>query len=619
VVRPVRPVVTLASGDSIQAAVNANPAGTVFMLAAGKYYNQTIFPKDGQQFIGAPGAVLDGSTVLSGWTYDNGYWQHKGLPSPLPQSGSAQPGHPNALAREDLFVGDKLYTRADSLQSLKSGSWYFNAATKTAYLKDNPQGSKVELSTTPGAFAPSGAHGVVIKGLTIEKYASKAGQDGAIAAGDGWQILDTVVRFNHGLGVQLGSNSVIQGGQVVDNGQLGIGVFYGNNAKVMGVEIARNNYAGFNTYWESGGIKMTNSGNVVVKGNYVHDNDGVGIWGDINMKNTLYAGNVVVGNTESGIMHEISYDATIRDNVSLRNGVHSGYDIMPAQIYLEASQNTKVYGNLVEVAPSYGHGISLIDSNRGSGTYGPYVLQNNSVHDNTIVHLANHGQSGMLEGDHDLIGLRNTWNSNDYVTPSGSYGLFNLDYASLNFSGLQQRGLEKNGTLSIEQRTALAVVPGTTQGDSLNGTTKNEVLVGLNGNDTLNGGGGKDVLSGGPGKDSFVMNKGYDNTSIIDFQITEDTIRLNGYGFANFAAVQKAMRQSGSDVDLNMGDGHHVLIKSTTVAQFTSANFSLVSSASVTGTATPASLDDHGSGDHSVYLYGTPANTALHTELHLLH
>jgi parallel beta-helix repeat protein len=47
-------------GDSIQAVVDANPAGTTFYLRAGVHSGQTVKPRDGDKFIGEPGAVLSG-------------------------------------------------------------------------------------------------------------------------------------------------------------------------------------------------------------------------------------------------------------------------------------------------------------------------------------------------------------------------------------------------------------------------------------------------------------------------------------------------------------------------------------------------------------------------------
>jgi parallel beta-helix repeat protein len=52
--------IVLKAGDNIQSAVNKYPAGTTFRLTAGTYYGQEIRPKNGNQFYGEPGAILDG-------------------------------------------------------------------------------------------------------------------------------------------------------------------------------------------------------------------------------------------------------------------------------------------------------------------------------------------------------------------------------------------------------------------------------------------------------------------------------------------------------------------------------------------------------------------------------
>src|SRR5208282_6830265 len=54
--------VTSPLGAGIQAAINANPAGTVFDLVAGSYSGQSFSPQSNDQFIGAAG----GGTVFNG-------------------------------------------------------------------------------------------------------------------------------------------------------------------------------------------------------------------------------------------------------------------------------------------------------------------------------------------------------------------------------------------------------------------------------------------------------------------------------------------------------------------------------------------------------------------------
>src|SRR5712692_6555726 len=51
--------------QDIQTAVNANPSGTTFVIAAGLYRMQSVTPKDGDVFLGQPGAILNGSRQLT--------------------------------------------------------------------------------------------------------------------------------------------------------------------------------------------------------------------------------------------------------------------------------------------------------------------------------------------------------------------------------------------------------------------------------------------------------------------------------------------------------------------------------------------------------------------------
>jgi parallel beta-helix repeat protein len=57
--------VVINPGDSIQAAVNASPAGTSFLIKRGVHRRQRVKPKDGMSFIGEAGAVLDGENVAT--------------------------------------------------------------------------------------------------------------------------------------------------------------------------------------------------------------------------------------------------------------------------------------------------------------------------------------------------------------------------------------------------------------------------------------------------------------------------------------------------------------------------------------------------------------------------
>jgi Ca2+-binding RTX toxin-like protein len=606
--------VLLNPGDNIQAAVNANPAGTVFVLTPGVYRGQEIIPQDSQQFIGEPGAVLNGSVVLSNWHLSNGYWQATGLPTLAAPSGVAG-SNPEAPYPNDLYFNDTVYTRVGSLSQMGHGTWYYDSATGTAYLSDNPTGATVELGVTPFAFGESSAQGVVIKGLTIEKYANPA-QTGAIQwGGNGWHLTDDTVTLNHGGGAQLSQNAIVLGGRYIDNGELGIGAWHATNAKIIGAEVAGNNYAGFSTGWEAGGIKVDNSLNVQILDSYVHNNDGPGIWSDDNTKGVIYADNVVANNTGSGIVHEISYDAVIRDNVLLLNGTSTaGTEPVGGNgVFIHDSQNTQVYGNYVEVGANAGNGIGIAYEPRtGTGTYGPWQTINNAVFDNTIVHLGASGHDGNWPYQDVATALTwpNSFNHNHYVVPDANFAFFAVGNQFYNWSSLhqQQTAYEPNGTLTVAQYAPLNVVVADLQTNTVKGGPGDDVLIGNGANDTLIPGTGNDLLFGGQGNSTFLIAKGEGSDTIFDFH-TRDVVALENFNFADYAALSTAITQVGSDLMLDLGGGQTLTFKGETITDLAPGNFALVNSTSSPPPSPPSSPPPPPSAPSSPDLGPNPVDT----------
>ncbi len=98
-------------------------------------------------------------------------------------------------------------------------------------------------------------------------------------------------------------------------------------------------------------MKIALSDGVTFRGNHVHDNNGTGLWCDIDCRNVVYEDNLVENNQYIGIFHEISFKAVIRNNVLRYNGRgHRGW-FWGADITIAASQDVEVTGNTVTVAP----------------------------------------------------------------------------------------------------------------------------------------------------------------------------------------------------------------------------------------------------------------------------
>ncbi len=378
--------ISIKPGDNLAAIVDREPPETTFSLKAGVYSTQPIRPKDGDSFQGEAGAVLTGAQVLTGFSPSGQMWVAQTQAARRESyPGKCDDKHPACQYPEDLFVDDLPLERVASLEEVGPGKWYLNYSAHTAYLADNPEGHRVEMSIAARAFWGP-AQNVKIAGLTIEKFACSA-QDGAVdgRAGSTWVIENNLIRLNHGIGIRLGDGMQVLRNKLLQNGQLGIGGG-GSNGIVDGNEIALNNYAGYDYGWEAGGSKFAFTKNLVVRNNYAHDNKGPGLWTDIENENTFYEHNHTKANQEAGILHEISYQAVIRNNLIEDDGFSASGKTEPwygAGIIVAGSSNVEVYGNTVR---GYMNGIIGTQPHREPSRRGtPYLLRGFYVHDNTII------------------------------------------------------------------------------------------------------------------------------------------------------------------------------------------------------------------------------------------
>ncbi|MET0565543.1 MAG: right-handed parallel beta-helix repeat-containing protein [Acidimicrobiia bacterium] len=280
-------------------------------------------------------------------------------------------------------------------------------------------------NVTDWAVQPNRANNVTVKGLEIRNYSPDdqyapitARTYGGAAAGIGWTVENCDLHHNSYSGLALSEGSIARNNRIHDNGVIGIEVSWvrSSGALVEGNEIYRNNTTGAYEYYEAGGSKFGDTENLIVRGNFVHDNNGPGLWTDTDNVNTLYENNVVEGNSGAGIFHEISYSATIRNNQVRGNGFRSRGWLWEGGIMIAGSQNVEISGNVVQ--DNY-NGITLIQQDRGSGALGPYLLRNVSVHDNTVIRS---GRTGAAQdvGEHSIFTTRNiTFQNNDYENVAG--------------------------------------------------------------------------------------------------------------------------------------------------------------------------------------------------------
>src|SRR5262249_38914533 len=150
-------------------------------------------------------------------------------------------------------------------------------------------------------------------------------------------------------------------------------------------------------------------------------------------------------------------------------------------------------------------------------------------------------------------------------------------------TGAAQRG---SSTAPVEDTLAtMENVTGGSGNDSITGSTVANVLDGGAGNDailaglgddTIIGGLGDDILDGGGGNDSFVFNAGFGHDTITAFGDTgtnQDVLDFSTAIFANFAAVQAASHQVGSDVHIDVNALSSVVLANVSLANLGADDF----------------------------------------------
>ena len=146
-------------------------------------------------------------------------------------------------------------------------------------------------------------------------------------------------------------------------GQLAVHIGGGGT---QGVVVARNhlldsNTEGFDFGWEAGGLKAAVSSDLTFEDNVVENNDGAGLWCDIDCTDVRYLNNRVSHNAGAGIFFEISDGATIEGNVVWENDWADPAWGWGAGILISSSTDVVVRDNVVAWN---GDGISVISQRR---------------------------------------------------------------------------------------------------------------------------------------------------------------------------------------------------------------------------------------------------------------
>jgi hypothetical protein len=442
-------VVCISPGTNIQSVIDANPAGTTYLLLTGTHRMQTITPKTGDTYKGELSGTtklssLNGSRELTGWTTDGPtrwYVTGQTQQGTLGNAEDCTAAYPMCIYPEDLFYNDTLQAHVATLAELGVGEWYFDYTADRIYVGTDPTSASIETSVTPAVFLPSSADTVTVRDLIVEQYASvsTALNLGYSPGGAETWVADNIeARWNNYGGIGLDTNTTVRNSYMHHNGNNGF-VCAGTNVLVEDNEIAWNGIAagfddisvpaGFNPYWGSGGSKCVFTDGLIVRDNYAHHNYGPGLWTDINNVNCLYQNNISSDNWRSGIYHEISYACEFDGNTLERNGGDTQWGNLLTNCGIEilSSPNADIHDNIVT---DNHHGICIRDDERDTGNQGSLDVVNTVVTSNTITQASSGtgGLTGFQDGEgNGYDGDGNVFTLNIYCLSGSDTAFFSWD------------------------------------------------------------------------------------------------------------------------------------------------------------------------------------------------
>jgi hypothetical protein len=376
-------------------------------------------------------------------------------PDPSPSPSSPPPPEPTfTCTGVSVLPGDDLRAKVDARPAgttfcLRAGVHHVAAAILAKSFDSFIGESGAILdggdTTDRGIFGYGGAtgqHDVTITSVIFEDFTVEA-----IKAGWDWTIVDSEFRSSH-IGVRVGTGTTLRDSSLHHNATYGIVAGPSSDVLIEGNELAFNGGTD-DSGGSSGGSKIAGStagaSHIVWRNNYVHHNLGPGIWSDGNVRYVTYEGNLLVENAGPGIFHEISWDATIRDNVARGNARNAAGKSCwwGSQIHVNTSQNVRILDNIVRTDTG-ANGICLVDANRPQVSPFPTDLANIEVRGNSIA-LSGTANTGLV----GQAALNIAFDLNAYAVPDGAgkYWAW-FDKYPLTWSEFRARAGESSGTVT---------------------------------------------------------------------------------------------------------------------------------------------------------------------------
>lgn len=341
--------VPIETTDNAQSIVDANPAGTEYLIKAGVHQNNfNIVPKSGDKFCGEPGAIVDGGRTVTravsgnatNVTLDSFTVQNYNTGT---QNGAIKPHGTIATGwiLRNMTVKKNMYTGVNAATNMQILGGHYN------------ENEQMGIGGSTDTFNISG---VVLDGLDSNPatydgpelaynnnlHNSCLWEGGGIKlVGSNFIVRNVWAHDNVCFGIWMDINvtdTLIERNKIENNGFAGIHYEISQDGCIRNNVLTNNGHDPINNWYWGAGISIAGSFNVEVYGNTLTNNfNGIaGIQQDRpehtppehDLDNLYVHNNTVSGSGLSGIIADNGDDLSLRDIVFENNtfsGGHTGY------------------------------------------------------------------------------------------------------------------------------------------------------------------------------------------------------------------------------------------------------------------------------------------------------
>jgi len=325
-----------------------------------------------------------------------------------------------------------------------------------------------------------------------------------------------------------------------------------SRANGSGIRFVHGNLTVTNSYFhdnEEGIRSGADTGTIVIDhSEFAHNGSGNG------QTHNIYIGKIAALTVTNSYLHDAVTGHELKSRAAQTivsdNRIFDNYGNASYSIDLPVGGVGIIQNNIIQQGPNSPNGAIIAYAAEDVPAPGSSLL----VSHNTIVN-----QLTVVSP----YGVRNF--STDVIADIHGNAIYGLDSTNLAKGPNQQ---SDNATLSSAPVLDFSHPWGTSPWDDL--------VSGGDAGDTLAGAAGRNLLLvGGNGGDVFHIAAGEANVTIADFSGngTGDVVNLDGFGFADLAAVTAAMTETGADVVLSLGNGETLTFLGRQIGDFAANDF----------------------------------------------